>query len=298
MTDFGIQQLNIADIPNLSDGVKYFDGEVGFADDIHSIIKLTNVFKVNFVAIIFCVNGTLSLKVNTKPFQLKANDSLLIDMQSVISDIKHDKNMSCKVICLSIESGLSFLNKNVLDAFMSIRENPVIHFNSNEMELMSKYYELVLFKMEHPDVGFNNKESMRTILRAYIIDMITSIVNHDNSLNNAVMRQSDKIFHKFLLLLWQSNGAQRSVKDYADELCVSPKYLTSICRKQEGKTASELITINTTTHIKQMLLYSTLSIKEIAMALNFENLSFFGKYVKKHLGSSPSNYRKQHIYGK
>ena len=298
MADLGIQQLNFTDIPHLSNVVKYFDGEVGFADDIRSIIKLSSVFKVNFVALIFCVDGTLSLNVNTNQYQLKANDGLLVDMQSVISDIKHDDNMSCKVICLSIESGLTFLNRDVIEAFLRIRENPVVHFNQHEMELMSKYYELVLFKMEHPEVGFNNKESMRTILRAYVIDMITSIVNHDNNINDSILRQSDKIFHKFLMLLWQSNGAQRSVKDYADELCVSPKYLTSICRKQDGKTASELITINTTTHIKQMLLYSTLSIKEIAMALNFENLSFFGKYVKKHLGSSPSNYRKQHLHEK
>lgn len=298
MADLGIQQLNFTDIPHLSNVVKYFDGEVGFADDIRSIIKLSSVFKVNFVALIFCVDGTLSLNVNTNQYQLKANDGLLVDMQSVISDIKHDENMSCKVICLSIESGLTFLNRDVIEAFLRIRENPVVHFNQHEMELMSKYYELVLFKMEHPEVGFNNKESIRTILRAYVIDMITSIVNHDNNINDSILRQSDKIFHKFLMLLWQSNGAQRSVKDYADELCVSPKYLTSICRKQDGKTASELITINTTTHIKQMLLYSTLSIKEIAMALNFENLSFFGKYVKKHLGSSPSNYRKQHLHEK
>ena len=28
------------------------------------------------------------------------------------------------------------------------------------------------------------------------------------------------------------------------------------------------------------------------------SLSFFGKYVKKHLGESPNNYRKTHNYGK
>lgn len=37
------------------------------------------------------------------------------------------------------------------------------------------------------------------------------------------------------------------------------------------------------------------SIKEIACELDFSNLSFFGKYVKKHLGVSPKNYREQII---
>ena len=79
---------------------------------------------------------------------------------------------------------------------------------------------------------------------------------------------------------------------------MSPKYLSSICSKIEGKTASELITINTVGRIKQLLLYSPLSIKEISTQMGFDNLSFFGKYVKKHLGLSPNNYRKQQGYGK
>ncbi|MBR5029783.1 MAG: helix-turn-helix domain-containing protein [Muribaculaceae bacterium] len=298
MMDIGIQQVNINDVPKLTDGLKYYDGEIGFADDIRSVVHLSNVVKVNFVAFIFCVDGSMSLKINSNQYHLKANDGLLVDMQSVVSDINYDKLMSCKIICISVDGGVSFLSKGVLEAFLKIRENPVIHFNENEIELMSKYYELALFKMEHPEIGYNSKESMHNILRAYVLDMIASVVRHDSDIDNSIMRQSDKIFSRFIMMLSSSNGTQRSVKEYADALCVSPKYLTSICRKQEGKTASELITINTLAHIKQMLLYSSLSIKEIAMNLGFENLSFFGKYVKKHLGASPSNYRKQNSYGK
>ena len=50
--------------------------------------------------------------------------------------------------------------------------------------------------------------------------------------------------------------------------------------------------------IKQLLLYSDMSIKEVASEMGFENLSFFGKYVKKHLGLSPNHYRKANGYGR
>ena len=82
-----------------------------------------------------------------------------------------------------------------------------------------------------------------------------------------VLLQVDKIFHRFIMLLSKNDGTQRSVVDYANELCVSPKYLTSICRKHEGKTASELITLNVIAQIKQLLLFSSLSIKEIALKM-------------------------------
>ena len=57
MMDIGIQQVNINDVPKLTDGLKYYDGEMGFADDIRSVVHLSNVVKVNFVAFIFCVDG-------------------------------------------------------------------------------------------------------------------------------------------------------------------------------------------------------------------------------------------------
>ena len=36
-----------------------------------------------------------------------------------------------------------------------------------------------------------------------------------------------------------------------------------------------------------------MSIKEISAQLDFPNISFFGKYVRKHFGLSPKNYREQ-----
>lgn len=46
-------------------------------------------------------------------------------------------------------------------------------------------------------------------------------------------------------------------------------------------------------NVKYMLQWSPKSIKEIAMELDFPNLSFFGKYVKRYLGVSPKQYREQ-----
>ena len=55
------------------------------------------------------------------------------------------------------------------------------------------------------------------------------------------------------------------------------------------KTPSTLINEYTMEHIKYQLRNSDKSIKEIAEEFNFPNQSFFGKYVKAHLGVSPSN---------
>ena len=70
-----------------------------------------------------------------------------------------------------------------------------------------------------------------------------------------------------------------------------------MCRNLTGRTASEIITSNTVNRVRQQLLYSDRTIKEIAAYMGFDNLSFFGKFVKKHLGASPNNYRRDNRYG-
>lgn len=297
MSKTEIKQINLNDVPSLISEVKYFDGEIGFADDIRSVELLQSAFKMNFVAIVFCTSGSLSIKIDTTLYQVKANDGMLIDRNSVVSDVSYDNDMSCKIIFMTLEGGLTFLSKSIFETFLKVKENPVAHFSKNAMELMGKYYELALFKMEHSDLGWNGKDAMHNILRAYLLDLISNLEYRDGE-KTQILRQSDILFQRFFILLSTNSGLNRSVKYYADQLCVSPKYLSSICRKVEGKTASELITISTVGHIKQQLLYSPLSIKEIALKMGFENLSFFGKYVKKHLGMSPSNFRKQNGYGK
>ena len=181
---------------------------------------------------------------------------------------------------------------------MHIMANPVIKMDQSEVDLMMKYYELLNFKMDHPEMNFG-RETVRDIIRCFAYDLLSNINRHlDNDADGDMLRQSDRIYRRFMLLLAENTNVNRSVKSYADELCVSPKYLTSVCRKHSQFTASELIATSIVSRIKQLLLYSDLSIKEVAAEMGFDNLSFFGKYVRKHLGLSPNNYRKQNNYGK
>jgi AraC-like DNA-binding protein len=79
----------------------------------------------------------------------------------------------------------------------------------------------------------------------------------------------------------------------ASDLCISPKYLTAICKKQSGKTANEWIREQVLEEIRYYLRQTDLSIKQICDRLGFSNSSFFGKYVKEHFGMTPMQLRGQ-----
>lgn len=100
------------------------------------------------------------------------------------------------------------------------------------------------------------------------------------------------LFKQFMESLSMHFTQERSVEFYASELCISPKYLSSVVKQASGKTPIEWITEKVIDEIKHRLCYSQATIKEIAFELNFCNISFFGKYFKSRIGMSPLHYRR------
>ena len=81
------------------------------------------------------------------------------------------------------------------------------------------------------------------------------------------------------------------VKWYANELCLTPKHLSTSIQQVSGKTANQWIDEMTLQEVCRQLKFTNRSIQEIAYDLNFPNQSFFGKYFKHHIGCSPGVYR-------
>lgn len=292
-----IEELTLSDVVKMPESIKYFDGEIAFADNVKSIAALQATFKVNFVAFVFCQSGTLQLRLNNVAYVVEAHDALFVSANSVVSDLNPDDDFVCKIIALSTNFGINFINKTIFEGLLRISSNPIIKFDDEESELMVKYYELAMFKIGHPSLNYG-RETMLDLLRSFSLDLLSSISKHVEQDETTILRQGDRLFRRFVMLLAANESNNRSVQHFANLLCVSPKYLTSICTQKCGETASELISASITGRIKQLLQYSDKSIKEIASEMNFDNLSFFGKYVKKHLGESPNNYRKKNSYGK
>ncbi len=294
-----IKELDINEVPSLdASSTRYYDGEMFFADNITSVPSLARVFKVKFIAMVFCLQGELVVRLDSKEFKVSQHDALFVNASTVVDLVSRTDDFSCKICAVTPDVGFNFINKTLFDAAMQVHAHPVIHFTDDEITLMLKYYELADFKLSHAETNYS-RESVNALLRAYAYDLLNCVNNHLGiSKDLDMLRQGDKLFRRFMGMLADNVDCSRSVNWFATELCVSPKYLTSVCRQHSNKTAGELIALSMVGRIKQLLLYSELSIKEIAAELGFTNLSFFGKYVKKHLGQSPNNYRRVNGYGR
>ena len=103
----------------------------------------------------------------------------------------------------------------------------------------------------------------------------------------------DKIFQRFLQDCFMHFKKHRDVKFYAELQHLTPRYFSTVIREVSGKTPIEWINLSLVTEAKKLLATPELNIKEIALQLNFEDQSLFGRYFKRITGLSPSSFREQ-----
>ena len=84
---------------------------------------------------------------------------------------------------------------------------------------------------------------------------------------------------------------QRDIGFYADRLCVTNKYLSTLLKQYTGMTALEWIERHVVLYAKSCLTSTTMSVQQISDELDFPSQSVFGKYFKRVEGLSPKAYR-------
>ena len=105
------------------------------------------------------------------------------------------------------------------------------------------------------------------------------------------MGRKEELFMQFVEVVKENYIKHRNIVFYADKLCVSPKYLSSVVHIVSGKYATEWINQYVVLEAKTLLRSNGVSIKDVSNRLNFANQSFFAKYFKQHTGYTPKEYK-------
>ena len=167
----------------------------------------------------------------------------------------------------------------------------VIRINDEWKDLFTPYSQIISVRLRNPGRAYH-QEAITCAIVGMLYELLADLPDvFLHKMEKNTIRQGDILFRRFTILLADDNVKSRHVAFYANELCVTPKYLSAVCSKVSGRTASEWISDTVTERIRYLLAHTDKSIKEISEYLEFPNLSFFCKYVKNSLGCPPKEYR-------
>ncbi len=106
-------------------------------------------------------------------------------------------------------------------------------------------------------------------------------------------RQQVALFNSFYSKVDKHFLTKRQVADYANELSVTPNYLTDVVKRVTGFSASYHIQQRMVLEAKRLAMYSDANMKVIAYQLGFDDISHFSKFFKNAAGITFSGFKKK-----
>lgn len=276
-----------------SDIVKYSDDRIIVIDGPHALGDM-RIHSEAYIVILCTKGSALSKNDDGADMEIKPNDLVLCHPDQFFERIRTSLDFWCEGVLFApeyFEQLLLLCSSNVY-AKRVIGINPIVHLEPDEAEEMARNLDYLKFKINSPHTGAHHTEMMDCLLQALIFstaDMIVDRLVPGDCCHKFSSGQN--LINNFIELVEKETPKLREVKTYADMLCVTPKYLSSVCRRETGKTASEFINSKVNRKIRMLLSNPSLTVKQVAERCGFENLSFFGKYVKREFGLSPRGLR-------
>ena len=240
--------------------------------------------------------GETSVSFNLHEFRLK-KDSMFIFTPKNILQVNSQQYFKADVIAISPDfmRRINIDIKNMMPLFLKFVKNPTLALTPEESRSMRGMIAQIERETRGPETHFSF-DIVSGLIAAPIYKvgdiMYHYLAEHPEGQNNSHNR-AEEYFKQFTHLLGEHFREERSVGFYARQLCITPKYLTTLIKRISGQSVSEWIDNYVILEAKTLLKYSTMSIQEIAYYLNFPNQSFFGSYFKRNTGMSPSQYKAQ-----
>lgn len=147
-----------------------------------------------------------------------------------------------------------------------------------------------MFSEQQKGSTFNTGEYQRNLLKNFLIQ----IERNKRDRTEIVCSDSLALFMRFRKILEQNVNYKVRVADICEQLNISAKQLNAALKLYNNTTAKQYIEDRILLEVKRLLVYSTLSVKEIAYEIGFEDPTNFTKYFKSRMKVLPTVYRKQY----
>ena len=274
--------------------IVYSDKDIVIFDTIQQFADVSAAhLELNAIAI--CIKGKVQGMLNGQFIELCENQVGVIPLGGLVTNLMVSPDCQIKVLCISNEMLHEFLRDKMRlwDNMMYVQHLHIITMKQQEMEFYTHFYGMMEVCL-HQQYGYPfSSEVIQALLRSGMLALCGAFISKMPKDFGQPASASNNHFRQFLNVLHQETVKHRTVDWYAAQLCISPKYLSAVCKKYSGKTANEWITENVLEDIRYYLRQTDLSIKQISDILGFSTPSFFGKFVREHLGATPVNFREQ-----
>ncbi|WP_439582599.1 helix-turn-helix domain-containing protein [Dyadobacter bucti] len=174
-----------------------------------------------------------------------------------------------------------------LSFFQPVRRQPIITLTSAEI----KYFHNIMENMVTDHLSAETDQALIGKYLGLLLQKCSFLAQKDVLPVESGANTIPEIVGRFQEMVEKNFREMHEVQQYAQELSVSPDYLSKIVRKFLGISSQEYILDKLLLEAKRLLVFTNLSGKEIAYHIHLEDPSYFSRIFKKKTGLTPNEYR-------
>ena len=239
--------------------------------------------------------GETSLTSNLQEFRLKKNSLFIFNPKDILQVQSNDRfKAHLIVITPDFLKRINIDTKRMMPLFLQFGSLPCMELTHAESQSLRSFISMVEQELKGPETDFSS-EIIGGLIAATIYkvgDILTHYLTEHPEVDSPMHNRAEEYFKQFTELLGEHYKHERSVGFYARQLCITPKYLTTLIKRISGKSVSEWIDSYVILEAKTLLKYSNMSVQEIAFKVGFESTAYFSNSFKKMIGCSPNEFRR------
>ncbi|PLK43337.1 helix-turn-helix domain-containing protein [Emticicia sp. TH156] len=179
--------------------------------------------------------------------------------------------------------------------FNNINKMPMVRVADEEIMAIDP-----LFNSIDEEFGLNDtsqEEMIRTYLKQLLIK--STRIWKKQHLGQELLQSNNELdfFRRFSVLVDAYYKEKHSVADYADLLSMAAKTITNKFKRLNLPQPNEVIKDRIVLEAKRLLIHTSMTAKEIAYQLGYEDPAYFSRQFLQKTGESPSNFKKKYLMG-
>lgn len=251
---------------------------------------LDSPYKIRCGLILFCHSGLANVSVDLVQCTLKPHTVTVLLPDTILTLNSSDKGFKVEYIMLSASLFDEAVFRLEPPFFRFILDNPCLVCPPGERDALDAMIRMFWIIYKDRD-NMSRNVIIKNQSQNFFLNMYDKNRHLFSSLQRNGYNRGEELFHKFITCIQTHYLDQKDVAFYANELCISPRYLSTITRQVTGESAKTIIDRHIILETKVLLRTTEMTVQEITNHLNFPSQSYLGRYFKKHTGESPIEYR-------
>ena len=260
---------------------------VSFAQMQSSLFRTGQPYRTQECRIIRIMRGVGRISINLVEHEVREQMIVISPPNSLIELIEISPDYDFQIIVPENDFLPAMQNSNITD--ICGQYGLPLSLTTEEWERTDRFFSLLWETMHRTPF---RREVVQNLITALLYDIRYIRDQKQVSLPSRLSRQ-EEVYRRFIALVNEYGKHQRNISFYADKLCLTPHYLSTVIREVSGQTVMQWINQAVILEAKVLLKHSDLLVFQISDELNFPNPSFFSKFFKRMTGMTPAEYQKQ-----